>query len=73
MYEGVFTFYVNVQSIANFGVSFNLNLANFSVSFNVNLLSQSRWSLFDGTWQQRPRELDYRMSFDREEMTLQMQ
>ena len=73
MYEREFTFYVNVQPSANFGVTLNFNLAHFEVSFNLNLLSQSRWSLFDGTWQKRPRELDYRMSFGKEEITLKMQ
>jgi len=31
----------------------------FGVSLNLNLQSQSPWSLFNGTWQKRPRELDY--------------
>ena len=43
------------------------------VSFILNLQSQSHWSLFNGTWQKRPRELDYRLRFENEEMTLQMQ
>ena len=30
-------------------------------------------SLFHGTWQKRPRELDPRLRFETEEMTLQMQ
>jgi len=33
------------------------------VSCNFNLHSQSPWSLFNGTWQKRPRELDYRLRF----------
>jgi len=45
----------------------------FAVSFNVNLQSQSPWSLFNGTWQKKPRELDHRLRFENEEMTLQMQ
>jgi len=45
----------------------------FGVSFNHNLWSQSPWSLFDGTWQKRPRELHRRLRFENEEMTLQMQ
>ena len=45
----------------------------FGVSFNLNLQSQSPWSLFNGTWQKRPSELDYRLRFEIEEMTLQMQ
>jgi len=43
------------------------------LSFILNLESKSHWSLFDGTWQKRPRELDYRLRFEKEEMTLQMQ
>jgi len=43
------------------------------VSFNLNLPSQSHWSLFNGTWQKRPRELDHRLGFEIGEMTLQMQ
>ena len=45
----------------------------FGVSFNLNLQSQSHWSLFNGTWQKRPRELENRLRFEKEEMTLQMQ
>jgi len=45
----------------------------FGVSFNLNLQSQSPFSLFNGTWQKRPSELDYRLRFEIEEMTLQMQ
>jgi len=45
----------------------------FGVSFKPNVQSQSPWSLFNGTWQKRPRELDYRSKFENEEMTLQMQ
>jgi len=45
----------------------------FGGSFNLDLQSQSYWSLFNGTWQKRPRELDYRLGFEIEEMMLQMQ
>jgi len=45
----------------------------FSVSFNLNLHSQSPWFLFNGTWQKRPTELDYRVRFEIEETTLQIQ
>jgi len=45
----------------------------FGVSFNFNLQSQSHWSLFNQTWQKRPRELDCRFRFENEEMTLQLQ
>jgi len=45
----------------------------FGASFNLNAQSQSRWSLFNGTWQKRPRELENRLRFEIEEMTLQMQ
>ena len=31
---------------------------------NANLQSQSHWSLFNGTWQKRPRELDHRLRFE---------
>ena len=36
----------------------------FGVSLNLNLQSQSHWSLFNGTWQKRPGELDQRLRFD---------
>ena len=45
----------------------------FGASFSLNLQSQSPWSLFNGTWQKRPRELENRLRFEIEEMTLQMQ
>ena len=45
----------------------------FGVSFNLNLQSQSSWSLFNGTWEKRPRALEYRLRFENEEMALQMQ
>ena len=45
----------------------------FGVSFNLNLQSQSVWSLFNGTWQKKPRELDYQLRFEIEEIILQMQ
>ena len=43
----------------------------FGVS--LNLQSLSHWFLFNGTWQKRPRELDHRLRFKTEVMTLQMQ
>jgi len=42
------------------------------VAFNLILQSHSRGSFFDGTWQKRPRERDWRLRFEYEEMTLQM-
>ena len=45
----------------------------FGVLFHLNLQSQSPRSLFNGTWQKRPRGLDHRLRFENEEMTLQMQ
>jgi len=45
----------------------------FGVSFHPNLQSQSHWSLFNGTRQKRPRELDHRLRFEIGEPTLQMQ
>ena len=45
----------------------------FQVSFILNLQSQSHCSLFDGTWQKRPRELDYRLRFEKTETALQIQ
>jgi len=45
----------------------------FGVSSHLNLQSQSHWSLFNGTWQKRPRELDHRLREEIEEMALQMQ
>ena len=53
--------YVHVQPIA------------FGVIFSFNLQSYSPWSLFNGTWQKRPRELDHRLRFEIEEMSFQMQ
>ena len=44
----------------------------FGVSLNLSLQSQYPWSLFNGTWQKRPRELDRRLRLEIEEMTLQM-
>jgi len=38
----------------------------FGESFNLNFQSQSGWSLFNGTWQKRPRELDHRMLFEKQ-------
>ena len=65
MHEYVFFFChwllrVTVQPIAS------------GVSFNLNRQSQSHWSLFNGTWQKRLRELDDRLRFEIEEMTLQI-
>ena len=45
----------------------------FGVAFNLILHSLSHWSLFNGTWQKRRKELDLRLSFEIREMTLQMQ
>jgi len=42
------------------------------VSF-YHIQSQSAWYLFNGKWQKRPNELDYRLRFEIEAMTLQMQ
>jgi len=42
-------------------------------SFIFILQSQSRWSLFNGTWQKRPGKLDYSLRFEMEGITLQMQ
>ena len=36
----------------------------FEVSFNFNLQSQSRGSLFTGTWLKRHEELEYGLRFD---------
>jgi len=41
----------------------------FRMAFNSNLQSQSLWSLFNGTWQTRPGELDHRLRFENEEST----
>ena len=43
------------------------------VAFSLNLQSQSHSSLFNGTWQKRPRDLDYWLRFEIEERTLQIQ
>jgi len=61
IYQACIQIHIYVQPIA------------FGVSFKLNLQSQSPWSLFNGTWQKRPRELDYRLRFEIEEVTLQMQ
>mmetsp|Transcript_39367 Transcript_39367/g.63455 ORF Transcript_39367/g.63455 Transcript_39367/m.63455 type:complete len:124 (+) Transcript_39367:3035-3406(+) len=42
-------------------------------SSNLILQSQSNWSLFNGTWQKRHRELENRLSCEIGEMTLRMQ
>jgi len=39
----------------------------FGVSFNFNLQSQSHWSVFNRTWQKRPRERDHGLRFEIEE------
>jgi len=43
------------------------------VSFFLDLQSQFHWSFFIGTWQQRPRALDYQWRFEIEEIALRMQ
>ena len=45
----------------------------FEVSFNLDLQSESPWSLYNATWQKRPRELEFRLRFEIEEIALQMQ
>ena len=45
----------------------------FEELFNLYLQSQPRWFLFNGTWQKRSIELDHRLTFEIEVMTLQMQ
>jgi len=45
----------------------------FGVSFNLTVQSQSPWSLCDGTWKKRIRELEHRLWFNIEAITLQMQ
>jgi len=37
---------------------FHVQPMAFGVSFNLNLQSQSLWSLFNGTWRKRPRDLE---------------
>ena len=37
---------------------------------NLNLQARSRWSLFNRTWQKRPTQLDHRLRFEIEVMTL---
>ena len=44
----------------------------FGVLINLNLQSQSHRSFFSGTWQKRPRELDIRLRFEIEKISLQM-
>jgi len=56
-----------------YSVKYPVQAIAFEESFNLILPSQSEWSLFKGTWQKRVRELDYRLSFESGEMTLQMQ
>ena len=57
------------ESLRVFRVLFRV----FRVWFNFNLQCQSHWSLFNGTWQKRLRELDHWLNFEIEEITLQMQ
>ena len=45
----------------------------FGVSWNLNLQSQSPMSLFNGKWLKRHREINHRLRFENEEMTLQLQ
>jgi len=45
-------------------MSSSLHPIAFGVSCNLILQSQSNWSLFNGTWQKRRRELDNRLSFE---------
>jgi len=40
----------------------------FGVSFNLILQSQSNWSLFNGTWQKRRKEIDNQLSFEKIQM-----
>ena len=44
-----------------------------SCSRNPQSQSQSHWSLFNATWQKRPREPDHRLRFETEEITLHVQ
>ena len=51
-----------------------LHLECHSISIsNLNLQFQSHWSLFSGMWQKKPRELDYRLRFETEQMLLHVQ
>ena len=43
----------------------------FESQLNLNLQSQSPWSLFDGTWQKGPGELDHRLRLGNEARTLE--
>ena len=45
---------------------------SFGVSFDLHPQFQLHWSLFNGTWQRNNRELDHRLRFETEEMTLPM-
>ena len=45
----------------------------FGVPFNLTLQTQSHSSLFNGTWQKRPREQDSRLRFENGERRLWMQ
>ena len=45
----------------------------FGASLHLNLQFQSHWCLVNDTWQKKARELDYRLKFEIEETTLQMQ
>ena len=45
----------------------------FGVLVELDLQSQSHWSLFNRTWQKRPKNLDHQLRFEIETKTLQMQ
>jgi len=60
------------KDTASYGSSFAIG-STFWVSSHLKIQSHSDWSLFKGTWQKRPRELDLRLRFEIEETTLQMQ
>jgi len=62
-----------IRHVPHVKVSRHIQPMAFVASFNLSLQSQSHWSLFDGTWQKRPRKLENRLRFEIEEMTLQMQ
>jgi len=52
-------------------ICFRYSLLHFEC--HLNLHSQSPWFLIHGLWSTRPGELDHRLKFENEEMTLQMQ
>ena len=49
------------------------NPRNSKFSSILNLQSQYHWSLFSGTWQKRPRELDPRLRSEAGQMILHLQ